>query len=77
MLKLDVNGWTRRVYDVYDAAPDLGPEIKIASLDSHATRSGELVLYDDRGLAFATALGAALEEQFRIEEARIIRRAPA
>ena len=72
-LKLDVNGWARKTYDVYTTSADLGPETKVARLDSHTTVSGELTLFDDEGLAFVQELGAEIEKQFAVAEARIKR----
>lgn len=72
-LVLETNGWARKVYDLYFSESRLGPRVRVARLDSHATSSGEIELFDDRGMAFAQALGAELEQAFGLAEARIRR----
>jgi hypothetical protein len=73
-LAIDVEGWTRRTYDLYRVESRLGPRVKVARVDSFATSSGEIELFDDRGLPFAEALGRELEQAFGLKEARIRRR---
>ncbi len=72
-LVLDVNGWSRMTYDLFVAETRLGDRVHVARLDSFTTTSGEIHVYDERGLAFAEALGAQLEKEFDLAEALIRR----
>ena len=72
-LVLDITGWSHRTYDVYRVESRLGARLRVARLDSFATRSGEIQVFDDLGLPFAQALGAELEQAFAIGEAVIKR----
>jgi len=72
-LKLNVTGWTRKVYEACVEPAPLEPKVVVARLDSHATRSGEIEVLDERGMAFAQEVGTALEKEFGIAEAHIRR----
>ncbi|MBK8979351.1 MAG: hypothetical protein IPM29_25925 [Planctomycetes bacterium] len=73
-LRLDVTGWTRKTYDVYlpTVHGKVGP--LIARVESFATTNGEVVVFDDRAMEFAAAVGAGLEAEFGIAEAVVVRR---
>ena len=72
--RLDVTGWTRKTYDVY--APTVQGHLGdlLVRVESFATTSGEVVVFDDRGMPLAEALAAALERDFGVTEASIVRR---
>ena len=73
-LQLDVTGWTRKTYDVYTPTVRSTPGELLARIESFATTSGEVVIFDDRALAFATAVAEALEQEFGIAEASVVKR---
>ena len=75
-LRLDVTGWTRKTYTVYGPGGKRDPRPHFALVESFATTNGEIVVFDDAALPFAQELGGALEEQFGIAEAVIVRRPP-
>ncbi len=70
---LSVTGWSRKTYDIYLEPDRLGKREHLARVESLATTGGEIRLFDDRAVAFAQALGEALEKQFGVAEAVIIR----
>lgn len=72
--RLDVTGWTRKTYDVYSKADRGEPGDLLLRIESFATTNGEVVLFDDRAMPLAEALAHALEEQFGVAEASILRR---
>jgi len=72
--RLDVTGWTRKTYDVYSRSERFEPGDLLARVESFATTSGEVVLFDDRAAEFAAALGSELEREFGITEAVVVRR---
>lgn len=72
-LVLDVTGWAYRTYDLYHAESRLGTRKRVARVESLASTSGEIEVFDDRGLAFAEALANELEQAFGIGEASIRR----
>lgn len=72
-LVLDITGWAYRTYDVYHVASRLGARVRVARVESLASTSGEITVFDDRGLAFARALAGELEQAFGIGEALIQR----
>lgn len=73
-LHLDVTGWTRKTYDVYTATVNARPGELLLRVESFATTSGEIVVFDDRGMDLAAALGAELEREFGLSEATVVRR---
>ena len=73
-LKLNIKGWTRKTYDVFRQDKRDAPMEVLARVESFATTNGEITLFDDDGLPFAQELGAALEKEFEIEEAVVVRR---
>lgn len=73
-LQLDVTGWTRKTYDVYTPTVRGTVGELLARIESFATTSGEIVVFDDRAMPFATALAGGLEQEFGVEEATIVRR---
>ena len=72
-LKLDIQGWTRKTYDIFVDSRDVGGMTHLIRLESFATRSGEIRVFHDDGLAVAQEIGAAMEGALAIEEAVIIR----
>lgn len=76
-LHVSVTGWARKTYDVYHREPKADRETLVARIESFATTSGEIRVFDDRALGFAQELGAGLEREFGLKEAVIVRqRAP-
>lgn len=74
--RLDVDGWTRKTFDVYVGLARNRDSKLVARIESFATSNGEIRLYDDRALAFAQELGEALEREFGVKEATIVRDRP-
>ena len=72
-LVLDIIGWAYRTYDVYHVESRLGARVKVARVESLASTTGEIQVFDDRGLPFAQGLAAELEQAFDIGEALITR----
>lgn len=71
-------GWTRKTYDIHiDEGMQKGVRRQplVARIESFATTSGEIAVYDDRALPFAETLGGLLEKEFDIDEAVILRKA--
>jgi hypothetical protein len=68
-LHLDVTGWTRRTYDLYSDGGRLGKRVLLVRIESFATTSGEIRVFDDAGLPIAEELGGRLERDFGIAEA--------
>ena len=75
-LFLDVIGWTRKTYTVYRSTDRAGPGKPLARIESFATTSGEIVIFDEEALPFAKELGGALEKQLGIKEAVVVQRPP-
>ncbi len=73
---LDVTGWTRKTYTVYRSSGKGGPGQPLAQIESFATTSGEIMIFDDEALPFAEELGAALEKQLGVKEAVVLRQPP-
>lgn len=73
-LRLDVVGWTRKTYDLYAPTVHGKPGPLLARVESFATTNGEVVVFDDRAVAFATELAGELEREFAIAEAAVVRR---
>ena len=74
-LHLEVTGWTRKTYTVWQRASRFDAGTLLAQVESFATTNGEIRVFDDAGLPFAERLGQALEEQFPVGEA-VIQRVP-
>ena len=73
-LRLEVSGWTRKTYDVLVEGGSRTPRSElVARIESFATTSGEVRVFDDRGAAFATDVGAALESDFGVAGAIVLR----
>ena len=72
-LHLEVAGWTRKTYDIYTSDGRLNTRQLISRVESFATTSGEVRIFDDRATEFATQLGEAIENSFAVDEAVIIR----
>ncbi|KAA3607260.1 MAG: hypothetical protein DWQ01_16325 [Planctomycetota bacterium] len=70
---LDVVGWTRKTYDVYQQDRKKASSKLILRLESFATSNGEIRLFDEIGLALAEQIGRRLEENFPIQEAVLVR----
>jgi hypothetical protein len=75
-LKLYVNGWSRKTYDVYREDRRQRTMTHLARVESLASSNGEIRFFDDRAQDFAAELGAALEAELGIPEAVLIREAP-
>ena len=72
-LKLQVQGWTRKTYDVYREDKVAGTEEHLARVESFATTNGEIRIYSDEAMEFAGELAGELEQAFEIGEAVIVR----
>ncbi len=73
-LKLNITGWTRKTYDAFRQDKRHAKTELLARVESFATTNGEITLFDDSALAFAEELGAALENEFGIAEAVVVKR---
>ena len=71
--RLDVEGSTRKTYDVYAGQARNRDNALIARVESIAATNGEIRVFDDRALPLAQELGEALEREFRVKEAVILR----
>jgi len=71
--KLFVSGWTRKTYDVYWEEKKLSQAVHLARIESLATSNGEIRFFDDRASEFAHELGEAMEQNFGLDEALLIR----
>lgn len=74
--RLDVEGWTRKTFDVYVGEARNRDSRLVARIESIATTNGEIRVYDDRALAFAQEVGEALEREFGVKEAVVVRDQP-
>lgn len=74
--RLDVEGWTRKTFDVYAGQARNRDSLLVARIESIATTSGEIRVFDDRALPFAQEVGEALEREFGVREATILREPP-
>jgi hypothetical protein len=73
-LKLNVTGWTRKTYDAYRQAKRHDQTDIMARVESFATTNGEITVFDEAAMPFAQELGAALEKEFGIAEAVVVKR---
>src|SRR5690606_4965432 len=73
-LRVDVTGWTRKTYDLYTPTVAAKAGDLVARIETFALTSGEFVVFDDRAMDFAAALGAGLEREFGLAEATVLRR---
>ncbi|MBI2193365.1 MAG: hypothetical protein HYU36_15430 [Planctomycetes bacterium] len=71
--KLQVTGWARKTYDIFFEEKKTKKLEHVARVESFATTSGEIRVFDDRALPFAQDLGQALESAFKLTEAVVIR----
>lgn len=71
--RLDVEGWARKTFDIYAGTVRNRDSVLLVRVESFARQSGEIRVYDERGLALAQQLGEALERDFGVAEAVIIR----
>lgn len=71
--RLDVEGWTRKTFDVYAGQARNRDSVLVARIESIATTTGEIRVFDDRALAFAQSVGEALERDFGVREATIVK----
>lgn len=74
--KLQRAGWARKTYDLFHKPGKHGASTFVARVESSATYSGEIRVFDDSALSFAEELGGALEETFTLKEATILRLPP-
>lgn len=73
---VQIEGWTRKTYDVFRVNEAAKEAERVARIESFATTSGEIRVFDEAALDFAQDLGAHMEESFSIPEAVIIRQPP-
>ena len=71
-LRLDRTGWSRKTYDLYLPDTESDRTWLVARVESLATTSGEVRVFDQRGLPFAEALAADLERAFGLKEATVL-----
>jgi hypothetical protein len=71
--RLDIEGWTRKTFDVYAGQARNRDNALVARVESIATTTGEIRVFDDRALAFAQEVGEALEREFGVREATIVK----
>ncbi len=72
-LSLDVEGWSRKTYDLL-TGERLGKKRRVARVESFVTRDGVIRVFDDVALPFAEALGAEIEKAFpAVREAVVLR----
>ena len=72
-LNLDVTGWTRRTYDVYAPSGHRRSGDLLLRVESIATTTGTITVFDERGMAIAAIIAEGLEREFEIPEATIVR----
>lgn len=69
-------GWSRKTYDLFHKTALREHGAFVARVESNATYTGEIRVFDDRALAFAEELGGELENGFEVREATILRLPP-
>lgn len=74
--RLDVEGWTRKTFDVYAGQARNRDSALVARIESIAATNGEILVFDDRALQFAQEVGEALEREFGVREATIVKGRP-
>ena len=72
-LKLYVEGWARKTYDIFEENRKSKRSEHLARIESLAAKSGEIRYFDNKMEDFATELGKAIESQLNVEEALLIR----
>lgn len=72
-LKLFIDGWTRKTYDVYKNAKRLTNSEHIARIESLAVSNGEIKYFSDDAQDFVTELGESMESTFDIDEVILIK----
>lgn len=72
-LKLLVDGWTRKTFDVYFEEERLSKSVHVARIESLVLSNGEIRFFDDRARPFVEELGAILERDFGVREAVLIK----
>ena len=74
--KVFITGWTRKTFDIYDGEKKLNKMKHLARLESLAINNGEIRFFHDGAKDFIHELGEALEREFDIKEAVVIREKP-
>lgn len=70
---LDIEGWSRRTYDVL-IGDRLGKKRRVARIESFVVRDGVIRVFDDSALPFAEELGAEIEKTFEsLKEVVLVR----
>ena len=75
-LKLIATGWSRKTYDVFSEDPKSRQTTLLIRVESFATTSGEVTLFQPAGEACAREVAESLEQTFEIDEAILIDRQP-
>lgn len=70
-LRLDITGWSRKTYDIYDGGDRHATRRLLLRVESYTLTSGEIDLYDPAAQPLAIAIGEALERDFGITESVI------
>ena len=75
-LKLVITGWSRKTYDVFSEDPGSRQTTLLFRVESFATTSGEVMLFEAAGETCAREVALSLEQTFEIDEAVLIDRQP-
>jgi hypothetical protein len=70
-LRLDITGWSRKTYDIYDGGDRHATRRLLLRVESYTLTSGEIDLFDPSAEPLALSIGQALESDFGIPEAVI------
>ncbi len=73
-LHLDLTGWTRKTYDVYDGDGRHPQRKLLVRVESFATTNGEVEVFDEAGMGLAEAIATRLEAEFGVAEAVVVRK---
>lgn len=73
-LHCDVTGWTRKTFDVYGEEGRNLTRPLLMRVESFAMTNGEILVFDESAIPLATAIGTALEADFGVAEAVLVRR---
>lgn len=72
-LALHILGWARKTYDVFKEDRSTSLNLHLIRVESFATTSGEVRVYDDQALPLAEEIAQEMEKVFGLKEAVILR----
>ncbi|MAG54763.1 MAG: hypothetical protein CMJ83_00575 [Planctomycetes bacterium] len=75
-LKLVVTGWARKTYDVFRVDPESRLTVLLLRVESFATQSGEVQVFEESAMTAAQDIAIELEKAFGLEDAIIVRKDP-